>query len=1401
MFSIDHPLFYLFIIFFSKKLLTASNTDLDINFQNFYINSKDLLSINVDKFLSPGKLLNDLEIDSSKNLNLEIPRNYKKEIFEDEIENYVLDNMQFLTSYDKFVSFLYRKRNGNLTIQLKNINFEDQSIDSKFYYFGSSDLKCGKIWMDDKNIYGSCISKFEKTMKLCFKNYVEDFVPVCEDFDLGIEQDNFELSFEDPRMDFFTLKNLKKKYFVFFFKNSRFSKLQNLFILFDGEKHARFELGREAKIKKIRILNYNNSSKVFILLIMVELNGKNELRHYKIIDFKFSNEKLSYKLIKNEITNFIYEKNSLVIIKKNKTNLEFYDVNLEDLSWKIFYLQKEKQIKKIFLSNKFIIFQIINEEDKYDIFIFDLFNKRFFRIDDMERKTSSKNTLTRKSNLSLNEIEKIVNDDFNLVLVQYGDKSFFFEFQKGSTFCFELNRFQYVKIKSKDSMMTKSEGRISFQINDEVYYFNIFFEGFDMLKKNNFEKIIFLNPDDDFNEIKIDLYQNNMIFGKKDPIKYFDEIYVMIDVLRSDKDVCNILNSLISKSNYIKICAENEIWLYKNYTFNKSKEIIFENKSVLKVNIDLEKILFFKLFFDQFLLLLTENMEIIYFDINSNKIEIKKNNFLQTYSKCVYEKNHIICIKEENIYFFIEIQYKNNDLKFFIIKTMELHNIILKSFIIPTNRPKDITYLRYSQRSEDWVHLETLKKGNIAEKFISNFNFKSTFIFEVGFNNYISLKTLDFGGYELFCVIGKNLIHFPRSLIDKILTLLDYSVVKGTNIFTLLYKTYDNKYRLFVGRCALNVYQRIIQDFEISGKKMFEPKVNSIFLDENRILFNVFDLGVKFTKFYIFYLNGPFFIIENSKHFNKANLTLNKHNLSFSIQKTKNGSPKIKTKEILIGNCYSKKGYLTYNLEEQNNFVSLGDLIKVDFTQKKKEKKFEFHRRLKFYKYQKIIDSKKGYKMTEKFSFKETKNSFSLFVQNFLYVDEIIQQNYDYHGCKFVHSRLEDESIGEIYMCKNNKNNLIEITNFKDFNIRLKDYIKSFHRVQLIQVRDFIFIGFINNRYKGIDLWKFSYNKKVNKQNFIFKKTFFSDDFLIKESYIKYFYMFEKKKHKTIVFFITNFFDNNFVIKELDIESNTFNKKKKILYNYKKKIINHIYCKHVKKKFTCLINSQNLIYDLQIQEKKNKWKLNLNAIYKLPKSISVTEKISFNISEKYVGVLFPPSETHDLFLFLRNKKKINDNQKVILPKNIYAGIKTPVESVFKELIFKTNQDGEDFLLVGGLNNPKKGYSLIYEQIFINYYKIDQMKLIIKMDELDYKQKLKFRASFLNENYQNFDIILTDNHNINRYIMIIVLSLLICVLIILIIINIFIYRKNKILSNENEFLTESNNFMDQTNLQF
>ena len=1397
MISLLKHLFYLFIILLSKPIVT--NTDKNINFQNFYINNKDKLSIDIDKFLPPGKFLNDLQIDFSENLNLEIPRNYNKEIFDDSINISVLENFEFLTSYDKYVSFLFRDEKGDLMIQLKTINFEDFKIESEFYYFGSSDLDCGKIVMNEKNIFGSCISKFDKTIKLCFHNYINNFVSVCQEFDLGIENEEIDLSFETPKMDIFAYDNLKKNFFVFFFKNSNFILLQNLFILFDGEQNVKFHLGKEVKIKKIRILNFNNLTKVVILLVMVELNGINELRYYKIIDFKFANENSSFKLIKQGITNFIYQNNSLVILKKNEDNLEFYDVNLNDLSWEVFYLEKEKRIKKFFLSNNFIIFETINKENNFDIFIFDLNNKRFFRIDDLERKTASRDSLRRSTTFSLKEINKIVNEDLNLVLVQFGDKSFFFEFQKGSTFCFELNRFQYINVSTKNLKRIKFDGKIKFEIYDKFYFFNIFFENFSMLKKNNFQKNIVLNTHDNFNEIKLNLYRNNMTFGKNDPINYLNEIKFNYD---RDKDICNILNSFITNTSYVKICVENEIWIYKSFNFDDDKKTIsFENKSVLKFNYNLSKIKMFKIFFNKFLFLITEEMEIIYFNIKSNKIEIKKNDFLQSFSDCFYEKNHIIFEKkkENEIYTIIEIQYRIKDIKFLLKKTIKLENIILKSLIIPTNKPEDLTYLRYSQRTKGMVHLETLK-NKTPKKIISNFNFKSTLLIEVGYQRYIGLKKMDYGGFDLISIINKNLIYFPRSIINQINSIIDFSVVKGTNIFSLLYKTYENKYRLFIGRCALNIYQRVIQDFEISNRKIVQPKVTSVFLDDDRIVFNVFGLGVRFVKFFVFYLNGPFFIIDNRKFIRKASFTVNKESLSFNIEKIDFFKPKIQTKEIVLKSSDSKQDYLIYNLENEKNFKNLGNLINVDFIKGKNQKKIKFHPRLIFDHSKKIGYNKKGYKTKSKFSFKETKNSFSLFVNNFLYINSITQQNYDYHGCKFVHSRLDDQmDIGEIYICKNNKSNLIEITNFKDFNIKLKEYIKSFYRVQLVQVKEFIFIAFINNRYKGIDLWKFGYNKKINKETFILKKTFFSNDFLLKESYIKYFYMFEKKKNKTITFFITNYFDNNFVIRELGIDSNNFlTKNNKVLFNYKKEIINKIFCKHLKKKFTCLINSQNLIYDLNIQEKKDNWKLSINSIYQLPKSIMSTKKLSFNLSEKYVGVLFPPSEKNDLFIFLRNKKKIIENQDKIFPRKVYSGLKTPNESVFKELIFKENENGEDFLLVAGLNSPKKGYNFIYEEIFVNFYKIDEMKLTIKMDELDYKQKLHFRASFLNGHYQNFSIRLIDKHNMMAYVLIIVLSFLICVFLVLFLINFFIYKKNKILFEENKFFTGNLNFMVQTN---
>ena len=1381
------------------------------NYQTFQINPSDKISIDVDNFLPSGQYLNDLHITPSHNLNVMVPKNYNKEIFKDSGVSNLFGEKLGIYSFENYIAFLSFE-NDESNLEIKKIDIENKEFQISNFFFAPSKFICDKIVMDDEFVYGTCISTLTNNLQLCKKHYKNDLAANCEGFSLGLDSSKvYDFENESTQVEIFT--KLKEKILIFFLKESNLKEPQNFFYLFDGETHGKLTLEEGIKIKKIKIVNYNFLKRNAVILILVINKGIKELRLYSILDFKFEND--NYKLIMNKVDNFFFHEKSLVLIKEKSKEVEIYDVNLDDLSWDIFKIPKENAVKKIFLYNNFIIFHLIDKTDSDDIFILDLNNQRFFKIDDTDRKNLNKKVINRLNSESdpdengdeknLIDVEKINSSKLILVLATVGMKNYFFEFNEGLTSCFELNRFKYITVENNGKDLY-GKGEVKFLFNNEKYSVSLYYKHFDFTKKlevKNFEA----NLEKEKNEFYLDVSRNNMIFGKNDPVKFFKEISIFSSEANENSKKCSVIESLFKNNMMIKICVENEIWIFKNIFFDEEEENFgFDKKDVIKVKFDVKKITQILLIFDSnFLLFLTEENKIYYINLKLGIPFLKESDVLINYSKCLIEKSTFICEDIDKTYGFIKIVYKINDINFVFNKNFENHLAIFDSFIIPKGHPKDLVYLTRHANNNNHIYLEKIKNGRIKKLFI-NKSFENTSIFEIYTDEYLAINLDTDGNFKFFSLISENIVTYPSEITDKIDFILDYKIIKGFKIFSILYKTKDGKMRLFVGRSSLYIYQRVIRDIEI-GDYRESAKLNSAKTVNNIIIFYIYDtLDFEFEKYYSFYLNGPIYVLDSKKGNNRVKITLNNTPISFSITDVNEIIPKIGVSNFTIRNIEKNTSNLVLDLEQTGYFIVKGGIYSIELNPLPEEdKKFEFFDRI--YKTKEpsiILKNPKGLNGNQSISFKTNKENtdFSLFSENHLYLENQTQQNYDYKSCDFIDTSYEDKKFANLFICINRKTNLLEITNLSELNLKLNISSRKYEQPQLIQIKNFIYVAFIKNGKRGINFWKFEYNNK-DKDNMIFSRVVNSNEFLLNETPIKYFYIFLKPNKKSISFFIVNDFDNKFIVKDLDLEKNNFLSKNSIeVFNYQRYAIDDIKCEFSQKdNLVCFIKSIEEIYEIKFTNKIDKWDYELKNIYFFPEALMVDKNLTFEISQDYFAIFYEVPKDYNILIFSRKKKETN-SKKEIIRQNVFGAIRTPEKVLYKNIAFLEkieNDKKNSYLLVCGFDNPINKRNGFYQHLIVTEYKIDNFKLKMNLKELDFKQNLSFKAILPDESIEKFKFVITDNRDVFSFILIVVLIVLVIVLIGLIAGDIMVYKTNKFLFKEREELNDTSSFLDRTQM--
>ena len=75
--------------------------------------------------------------------------------------------------------------------------------------------------------------------------------------------------------------------------------------------------------------------------------------------------------------------------------MSIFDVDLNDLSFDEFVINEVKKLRKIQIKNNFVLFDIYDTTYQVDIYLLDLNNRRFYKIDDLERKAKNEQILKK----------------------------------------------------------------------------------------------------------------------------------------------------------------------------------------------------------------------------------------------------------------------------------------------------------------------------------------------------------------------------------------------------------------------------------------------------------------------------------------------------------------------------------------------------------------------------------------------------------------------------------------------------------------------------------------------------------------------------------------------------------------------------------------------------------------------------------------------------------------------------------------------------------------------------------------------------------------------------------------------------------------------------------------------
>lgn len=1324
-----------------------------INTQNFYLDTSDSLVVDIDNFLPKTSSLNDLHVDSSQDLMVNVANKYEEHAKEFVLRAEIQQKMIASANFVGNIVFLYSDANNKAKVHLVKFDLLTKALtgsDLDLYDYE----RCTTIKIDHEYIFVGCLDLSEQKMVFCTLNYALGTAASCEPIDLDssmpLDKERLELTFFTEPV---TLMG-------FYFPHSTSPELKNLILLVTSTQKGRIVLkDAEGTIEKVSIARYNIDTGEVILLVFMVNDGKKTLMHYVIENFFVDDNGAEFRIIEKGIDDYIFGDDILFLITNKKDYIEVQDKNLIDWSNGTFKFENQKEITSLNIINDFFIMETVSNKGTAQISIVDNLNRRLFNL---ERQVKLRVSIATEA------------------------RTFIIEFGETDTRLIEIMRFRYIKVSASEKNKNK-RSKIVFMLNmNPIYTLNINFKSFEYVRENFKQpKVLNVCPDSKSNQIYLDIAGNNLKFGNTSPISYFNELSYNKEMEASIE--CDAIGSIVKSNLLLKLCEGYKLVILNDMKMDQN-DFRYLNSQIFEIGALPSELKIIKLLYSKFVILIAEDKNIYYINIktDSGQMVIKSNDILKDYDDCLIDNHYFICAREGR-YYLIKAHYDGDDLFFKVDRALSIRLAIYKTLTLSRFDHNKVYYLRRSTLNKDLFYIEINIHGKVVKYTLQSEHITEKVLVSELYSN--ELLFLNPDTHKIMVWINNSLVNYPA--MKNATVVLDFKTHPDSLIFAVLYKDIHNIARLYVGRSSMHSFNRQVADVEIG------PITNVLGLDlssmpSDKIMVSITSRGSdQFSRFFTLNLYGPLYLFD---HTNLKQLSYELNGTHTSVPITVVSAKKeleIKRRNFTVE--YTGVDEIIMNVEDMKKLEISGDLMDIKLESNPSNTKF--FKRAQFIKKYTLGQYATGIKYdSRQGSLFSGKDSFSLFYADFLYMDNQVQHNSDFFNCKYVPTQYSDPNFAMVFVCIEKINGKRVLTNFNMIRIELESDNTDATSPQLIQHEDNLYFTMLNSGSQSISMWKMRFDRSTMEHELLFQKQLYCNEFQLQDSMIKAYYIHKRSGSDNIWMIMVPVFSTSIYFKEFDTENSSYlgsDNEEVVLKDDRERAIDDIACNIEENHLECIAKSDNVLYDLKVYQ-DGVWKVDKINSYVLYERLTVVDKMTINFSKKYIAVLMPSKPHYNIIVY---ERKDSQQENVV-----FTSIENPVDSVVSSIHVKDTAEGSK-LYISAMEHNVGGN--LYEKLVVNEYELNKMSVKIDMRGIPYKQELKFLAIGRDDQKVTVTLTITYNKYLTVYILIGTLVLMLLVFIALSIVACVMHKKRsrKTMQERDNALVDAPMYTGPSNLHF
>ena len=1060
-------------------ILTLTSITKCVSERNFNLHKKDTLSIQISDILSYSDLTNDLKT-VSKNLNVQVPPVHKKidinmvweiEGKTEKKPGFKIEKIYDQTNYgDYFVSLVKTDEIDNLLIISEvNKNGQTLSITSKISQIASNDLHCDNVVMETEKVYTGCISESENYFYICEKYYKDDTKPVCEFYDFNYTFKKGELKDELIKLNLFVGNN-NDVVILMFLKYSKIEYFQNKFLLKINEKSSFLSLPFEHNfnITKIKLINYLSKTSEVNCLISGEVKTpqlQNQLYHMKIISGIIDKEFLQKSLINNTLKSFDQFNSDILIYEEfeeeDQKDIKITEMNLENLTKKYFFIKNQNKLVRADLGFNKAVIETLNNKNEKEFFFYDTNSKRLSRSD---------------INISENE---------RWFIMSVLDNNFFFIFDYVDIIgnAYFLNTQRTIDIKNENE---SDSGTVDIKFNGKTIY-SIHIDYYDFDQSLNYIKPQLQCIEGRSNNVKIDYYTNDMKINNHN-INYFSKMNIKGDISAIEK--CNPVRVFFNQDLFIYFCWDKRILNFKS-VFYKDNDLILSDavfyKSDLQFDFDLIKSV--KLYYGKILLILMNNMRIIWTDLSKNTnlkinvLDFEEFEYLtDKYENCSWNNQGLICIKDNN-YEQLSIEIRNSIIEIDLISKKSVEQIKLKNNYFNSFYDR---YYKLSLQKDKFYEKEIFQgcKVNCDLSIDTQLDLnEDTLTYMITQKNFVLINHDENNNLVIHGIINGSIIKYPtENYIKEYKEILLVNNSLYENLFVVFYKTVRNTTRALLYKGTLEVSQRLIQEFLVDEEECNEPKAYSQISNSNSfIIYYSCEDSVEKKYIWKFKMDGPLYKSIGNETEDTLIINGKEVNLNFFYFNKKNDFD-VTSKDISLNG--STDGQILKDLESEGNITITGDVVDCKIRDLNLSG-VEIIKRTHQIETSLVPIFEEKIKENENLKSCFNHNNFLLTLGDYILVDKQLKNTANYKECIFVNTTYNSsgKDLSQTYLCRGELSLKYYLTDFDKLDVLidpqyLESNLKVFKAYMIRLKEEMYLVTSVNKNHKVLNVIKISESDK-----------------------------------------------------------------------------------------------------------------------------------------------------------------------------------------------------------------------------------------------------------------------------------------------------------------------------------